>query len=98
MAFGVALDRKFIVFCLVTQHLDGVVILYETIHELHSKKLNGVPFKIDFRKAYDNVNYSFLLQTIRMKGFSEEWRALIQSFVVGCSLAIKLNDGTSNYF
>ena len=78
--------------------LDGVVILHETIHELHSKKQNGVMFKINFEKAYDKVNYSFLQQTLRMKGFSEEWRALIQSFVVGGSVAIKVNDDTGKYF
>jgi hypothetical protein len=35
--------------------LDGVAILHETTHELHSKKLNGVILKIDFEKAYDKV-------------------------------------------
>jgi hypothetical protein len=35
--------------------LDGVAILHETVHELHSKKLNGVILKIDFEKAYDKV-------------------------------------------
>jgi hypothetical protein len=35
--------------------LEGVVILHETIHELHTKKLDGVLFKIDFEKAYDKV-------------------------------------------
>jgi hypothetical protein len=34
--------------------LEGVVVLHETIHELHHKKLNGL-FKIDFEKAYDKV-------------------------------------------
>src|SRR6266540_166271 len=31
--------------------LEGVVILHETIHELHRKKLSGVILKIDFEKA-----------------------------------------------
>jgi hypothetical protein len=35
--------------------LEGVVILHESIHELHRKKQNGVIFKIDFEKAYDKV-------------------------------------------
>jgi hypothetical protein len=61
--------------------LDGVVTLHETIHEMHRKKLNGVILKIDFEKAYDKVKWSFLQQTLRMKGFSDEWRALINNFV-----------------
>jgi hypothetical protein len=78
--------------------LDGVVILHETVHELHRKKLNGVILKIDFEKAYDKVKWSFLQQTLRMKGFSHEWRALIQSFVSGGSVAIKVNDDIGKYF
>jgi mannosylglycoprotein endo-beta-mannosidase len=46
-----------------------VVILHETIHELQSKKMDGVLFKIDFEKAYDKVKWSFLQQALHMKGF-----------------------------
>jgi hypothetical protein len=52
--------------------LDGVAILHETVHELHSKKLNGVILKINFEKAYDKVKWSFLQQILRMKGFSDK--------------------------
>ena len=75
-----------------------MVILHETVHELHRKKLNGVILKIDFEKAYDKVKWSFLHQTLRMKGFSAEWRALIHSFVSGGSVAIKVNDDVGRYF
>ena len=68
--------------------LDGVVILHETVHEMHRKKLNGVILKIDFEKAYDKVKWSFLQQTLRMKGFSDEWRAMNHNFVSGGSVAI----------
>jgi hypothetical protein len=36
--------------------MEGVVMLHETIHELHRKKMNGVILKLDFEKAYDKVN------------------------------------------
>jgi hypothetical protein len=35
--------------------LEGVVVLHETIHELHRRKMDGVIFKINFEKAYDKV-------------------------------------------
>ena len=53
--------------------LDGVVILHETLHELHKNKINGVILKLDFEKAYDKVKWSFLQQTLKMKGFPEKW-------------------------
>jgi hypothetical protein len=33
-----------------------------------------------------------------MKGFSDEWRALINSFVSGGSATIKVNDDVRRYF
>jgi hypothetical protein len=60
--------------------------------------LNEVILKFDFEKAYDKVKWSFLQQTFRMTGFSDEWGALIHSFVSGGSVEIKVNNDTSHYF
>jgi hypothetical protein len=78
--------------------LDGVVTLHETVHEMHRKKLNGVTLKIDFEKTYGKVKWPFLQQTLKMKGFSQEWHALINNFVFGGSVAIKVNDDSGRYF
>jgi hypothetical protein len=37
--------------------LEGVVVLHDTIHELHRKKIDVVLFKID---SYDKVKWPFL--------------------------------------
>lgn len=37
--------------------LEGVVVLHEVIHELHSSKQKGLILKIDFEKAYDRVRW-----------------------------------------
>jgi hypothetical protein len=50
--------------------MEGVVMLHETIHEIHRKKMSGVILKLDFEKTYDKVNWEFLQQTLRIKGFS----------------------------
>jgi hypothetical protein len=74
--------------------LDGVVVLHEAVHELHTKKMNGVILKLDFEKAYDKVNWSFLHRALMMTGFSPKWRALINNFVYGGSVPICVNDDT----
>jgi hypothetical protein len=63
--------------------LEGVVVLHETIHELHKKKLDGVIFKIDFEKAYDKVKWSFLQQALLIKGFPPLWCEWVARFVQG---------------
>jgi hypothetical protein len=78
--------------------LEGVVILHETIHELHRKKMDGVLFKIDFEKAYDKVKWSFLQQALRMKGFPPKWCNWIARFIQGGSVGIKVNDDIGHYF
>ena len=42
--------------------LGRVVILHETVHELHRKNLSGVIIKIDFEKAYDKVRWDFFFK------------------------------------
>jgi hypothetical protein len=53
--------------------MEGVVMLHETIHKIHRKKMSGVILKLDFEKAYDKVNWNFLQQTLSIKGFSGLW-------------------------
>jgi hypothetical protein len=85
-------------FMQVRNILDGVVVLHESVHELHSNKLDGVILKLDFEKAYDKVKWPFLQQTLRMKDFSNEWHALIRNFVSGGSVDIKVNGDIVQYF
>jgi hypothetical protein len=78
--------------------LEGVLVLHETIHELHHKKLDGVLLKIDFEKAYDKVNWSVLQQAMRMKGFDPKWCRRIHDFVSRGSVGIRVNDDIGHYF
>ena len=78
--------------------LEGVVILHETVHELHRKNHSGLILKIDFKKAYDKVKCNFLLQTLRLKGFSPKWIDWIKAFISGGSVAVNVNDEVGPYF
>ena len=55
-------------------------------------------FKIDFEKAYDKVKWSFLQQTLRMKGFNEKWCDWVGRYVQGGSVGIRVNDDIGHYF
>ena len=78
--------------------MEGAVILHETIHELLTKKLDGIILKIDFEKAYDKVKWSFVQQTLHMKGFSEKWCRWVDHFIQGGNVNLKVNDQLGRYF
>ncbi|WVZ80083.1 hypothetical protein U9M48_027589, partial [Paspalum notatum var. saurae] len=78
--------------------MEGVVILHETLHELHKNKLNGVVLKLDFEKVYDKVNWSFPHQALRMKVFSSRWCQWIDSIASKGSVNIKMNADYGRYF
>jgi hypothetical protein len=78
--------------------MEGVVMLHKTIHELHRKKMNGVILKLDFENAYDKVNWEFLQQMLRMKGFSDKWCNWIEQVTMKGSVGIKLNNNIGRYF
>ena len=78
--------------------LEGVVVLHETIHELHRKKTDGVLFKINFEKACDKVKWSFLQQALRMKDFPPLWCEWVARFMQGGSVSIHFNVAIGHYF
>ena len=78
--------------------MEGVVMLHETIHELHRKKQDGVILKLDFKKAYDKLKLSFIQQVLRMKGFSPTWCEWISKVMSGGSVAVKVNDNVGHYW
>jgi hypothetical protein len=42
--------------------------------------MDGVLLKLDFEKAYDKVKWSFLQQTLHIKGFDPKWFEWINFF------------------
>lgn len=53
--------------------LENVALAQEVISVIHNNKSEGIMLKIDFEKAYDKVNWSFLLELLRARGFSSRW-------------------------
>jgi hypothetical protein len=87
-----------IAFWLGRNIMEGVIVLHETIHEMYRKKQNDIIFKIDFKKAYDNITWYFVQQTLRMNGFSPMWCRWVASFMEGGHIGIKVNDTIGQNF
>jgi hypothetical protein len=78
--------------------MEGVIILHETIHELHRKNESGVILKIDFEKANDKVKWPFVKQVLEMKGSLPQWCNWIDTIIQGGHVGIKINDQVSSNF
>ena len=54
------------------QILDAVLIANEAIDSVLKNNENGILCKLDIEKAYDNVDWSFLLTVMQKMGFGEK--------------------------
>ncbi|XP_071740958.1 uncharacterized protein [Rutidosis leptorrhynchoides] len=48
--------------------LDGVLIANETVEALKRNKTHGLIFKVDFEKAFDSLNWNYLLDVMKCMG------------------------------
>ena len=78
--------------------MNGVLALHEIFHETKRRKEVGVILKLDFEKAYDKVNWSFLFEVLKLSGFSGKWCTWMQQVVTGGTVSVKLNDKVGPYF
>jgi hypothetical protein len=65
--------------------LEGVIILHEIVHELRVKKMKGIVLKLDFQKAYDKVQWDFMMDVMRKKNFPEKWLTWMKQMIEGGS-------------
>jgi hypothetical protein len=78
--------------------LESIVSAHEIIHDAVQKKESGLVFKLDYEKAYDRVDRSFLLKMMRQRGFSPKCMSLIQSLLNKGSVGVRINDVNSDFF
>jgi hypothetical protein len=78
--------------------MEGVLSLHEIIHDTKRKRKDGVILKLDFEKAYDKISWSFLFESLKQRGFCDQWCAWIKRVVDSGTLSVKINDTVGYYF
>lgn len=77
---------------------DGVLALHEIIHEVKARRHKGVFLKLDFQKAYDRLDWTFLRQVLERRGFDDRVICWIMQFVMSGNTAININGVVGPYF
>ncbi|XP_042051496.1 uncharacterized protein LOC121796781 [Salvia splendens] len=78
---------------------DNVLLAQEMFHELQrSTPAPNVAIKIDMAKAYDRVQWPFLLKVLKHMGFPEPWMDLIKRCIGSCWFSILVNGAPAGFF
>jgi hypothetical protein len=72
--------------------------LHEILHHSHIKKQVGIVLKLDFEKAFDKVNWNFLIKCLKAMGFSDFLCQWIQKIPNDGIVSIKINNTTGPHF
>ncbi|KAJ0814615.1 putative RNA-directed DNA polymerase [Helianthus annuus] len=71
--------------------LDGPLVISEVLSWAKRSGKELFMFKIDFEKAYDNVNWAFLISVMRQMNFPDVWCKWIEGVLVSARSSVLVN-------
>ncbi|XP_028052598.1 uncharacterized protein LOC114257077 [Camellia sinensis] len=78
--------------------LNGVLVANEVVDSWKKAKKRGLIIKLDFEKAYDSLNWDFLLSMKLNFGFSEKWVKWIKECIISARLSVHVNGAPNDEF
>ncbi|KAI3509571.1 hypothetical protein L1887_24947 [Cichorium endivia] len=78
--------------------LDGPLVINELYAWAKKVKRKILLFKVDFEKAFDNVNWEFLDSTLSQMGFGTKWRLWIRGCLQSSRASVLINGSPTEEF
>ena len=78
--------------------MNGVMALHEILHETKWNKELGVILKLDFKKAYEKVNWDFLFIIWNLGAFVKRGALGLKRCSLVEQFCVKLNNKEGSYF
>ena len=80
------------------QILDAVLVANEAIDSRKRSAGAGLVCKLDIEKAYDHINWRFLLSILEKIGFGPKWRNWIFFCISTVRMTVLVNDTPTEFF
>ncbi|XP_073260583.1 uncharacterized protein [Populus alba] len=78
--------------------LDSVLIANEMLDSMKSRSCQGFLLKLDFRKAFDTVSWSYLNDVMGYMNFGARWRKWIMASISFARLSVLINGSPTSKF
>ena len=79
---------------------ENVMLAKEVLHFMRHKQGQGsvAGFKVDMMKAYDHIEWGFLLKILEDFGFSNRWRNMITQCITTVKFSVLVNGSLFGFF
>ena len=77
--------------------MDNVVVVKELIFSLQKRGIVGNIVKVDITKAFDTIDWEFLMEILAARGFGTSWRGWIHHLLGTSKASIIVNDSQSGH-
>lgn len=77
---------------------DNFLYTQNLIRALHKSKQPGPSLKLDIAKAFDSVNWDYLMEVLQQFDFGSRWRGWISALQNSDSTAIMLNGACGKWY
>lgn len=77
---------------------ENFIATRELLHHTAHTKRPAIFTKIDFSKAFDSLNWDFLYEVLKVRGFPVRWIGWIRILLTTASTKITINGESTDYF
>lgn len=77
---------------------DGIFLSHELIHSLSNNKFLGMLLKLYINKAFDIINWHFLIKILRKFGFSVHFCNWVFNCIIRPSFSMLINGNVEGLF